>query len=386
MRILEVITLGEIGGAQTVLADIVKGFTDGKRYDVEIDVMTGPGEYLPHLLDQGFEGTVIQTPYLTRKINLFKDFAALFQLMRLCREKKYNLVHCHSSKAAWLGRLAGVFAGVPRICVTVHGVPFRPGISKLARHIYRNIEKLLIPLRAEYVFVSPADMLEMQALGLHPANCKVIPNGRPVPAKPEQGKGLRDLIPVSNEAPIISMIGRLSEQKNPLSCIRVVKKLMEIYPPDLATPYFVLIGDGPLSQETEKAIRQYGLSDYVHLLGPLENASRYLWETDIALLTSNYEACPLVAIEAMATGTPIVASDVGGTGYVVKHGETGYLYSPADEAEAAEYIISLLTDIALRDKMSKKALESYQTNFTVDRMVEEYIDYFGLEKPGVLSS
>jgi len=375
MRILEVITLGEIGGAQTVLLDIIRGCTDG-GYDVEIDVVFGEGEYLPRALHQWFRGNLIQTPFLTRKINFFKDLKAVFFLRNLCKEKKYDLIHCHSSKASWLGRIAALLAGVPRICVTVHGVSFRPGIPSLARSIYKNIERILLPLKCEYIFVSPADKVEMVSMGLDSVKCKVIPNGRPVPSKPK--KGLRHLLPIKDESPIVCTVGRLSEQKNPLSFIRVVKKVIELIPSDLSAPYFVLIGDGPLYQECSQAISIEGLSDYVSLFGSAENAGQYFWDADLAVLTSNYEACPLVAIEAMATGTPVVASDVGGTGYVVKHGETGYLFPLNQEVEAAQYIINLLKNETLREDMGRTALEHYRRDFTVERMVKEYVKYFGL--------
>lgn len=376
VKILELITLGEIGGAQTVLVDLVKGFTDG-GYDVETDVVFGDGDYLPRALEQ-FRGNIIRTPNLTRRINLLKDFKALLQLIKLCREKKYDLVHCHSSKASWLGRLAAILAGIPRICVTVHGVSFRPGISPAARRIYRNIEKILLPLKAEYIFVAPSDMDEMIALGLDPAKCEVIPNGRPVPPRPE--KGLRDLLPIKDGAPIVCMVGRLSEQKNPLSFIRVAKSVIEQYPGDSPAPYFVIVGDGPLHDECSKAIDRAGIADYVFLFGSAQDAGKFFWDADLTVLTSNYEACPLVAIEAMATGTPVIASNVGGTEHVIKHGETGYLFLLNHEQEAAQYVIELLKNKELRESMGRKALECYQSCFTVERMVEEYVKYFGLQK------
>ncbi len=377
MKILEVITLGEIGGAQTVLVDLIKGFSNN-GYNVEIDVAFGEGEYLTNALSDWFRGNVIKIPYLKRKINLFSDFRAFFQLRDLCKKRKYDLVHCHSSKASWLGRLAALSAGVPRTCVTVHGISFRPGISKLARVIYRNIERLVVSLNLEYVFVSSYDLAEMESIGLKRAQCRVIPNGRPVPPKPNMS--LRELLSINNKVPIVCMIGRISEQKNPLSFIRVAKNVIELYPKDLPAPVFVLIGDGPLKEKCKAAIQEANISEFVYLLGSVDNAAKYFWDAEIALLTSNYEACPLVVIEAMAAGTPVVASDVGGTGEIVKHGKTGYLFKLNNESEAAQYINDLLTDTQLHKTIGKTAFEFYQREFTVERMINEYVVHFGLHK------
>lgn len=378
VRILEVITLGETGGAQTVLVDLIRGFSE-RGCQAEIDVVCGPGGYLPQAMYPWFKGHTMQVPWLTRGINLHKDFKALSELKKLCKARKYDVVHCHSSKASWLGRLAASWTGVPRISMTVHGLSFRPGQAPLARQVYKKIEKIALPLASDYIFVSPSDMEEMKSLGLDASKCKLIPNGRPVP--PEPGPGLRELLPAGKDTPVVCMVARLTDVKNPISFVRVAETVIQQYPQDLPGPKFVLIGDGPMFEECQAAVTVAGLKDSVYLLGHKEDAGRYFWDADIVLLTSNYEACPLAVIEALATGTPVVATDVGGTGHVVKHGETGYLYSLGHEDEAAQYIVNLIKHQRLREEMGGKAFEHYQKEFTVERMVDRYVEHFGLCKP-----
>lgn len=378
MKILEVITLGEIGGAQTVLVDLIKGFAQANP-DVEIDVFLGPGEYIPDALRNRFHGNIIQTPFLVRKIAPSKDLRAFIQLFNLCRTAKYDIVHCHSSKAALLGRIAASMAGVPKVYVTVHGLPFCSETSQMARRIYRTIEKALIFMKASYIFVSPADLAEMNSMGLNPAKCRLIPNGRPVPGKPLVG--LRNILPgLTKESDIVCMIGRLAEVKNPLSFIRIAKAVIKKYPETLPAPHFVLIGEGPLRGLCEKTIREAGMSNWVHLPGAIENAGQHLWDSELVVMTSAYEACPLVGIEAMATGTPVVASNVGGMRNVVKHGQTGFLFSLNNEEEAADYIIRLLQDKPLFERLSRDCLTHYQANFKVERMVNAYAKIFGLRE------
>jgi len=377
VRILELITLGEIGGAQTVLVDLLKGFSE-RNYSTEIDVVCGAGNYLPHALSSWFKGNVIQMPCLTRNINPYQDIKTLLKLKKLFEKRRYDIVHCHSSKASWLGRLAASWAGAPRISMTVHGLSFRPGQALLLRKLYKMIEKITLPLASDYIFVSPADMEEMQAIGLKPAKCKLISNGRPVP--PRQQQGLRQLLPIPQEAQVICMVARLARVKNPLVFVRIAKNVIKRYPEGLPKPIFVLVGDGPMLGDCRAAVNAAGLKDYVYLLGHREEAAKYFWDANIALLTSEYEACPLVLIEAMAAGTPVVATDTGGTGYLVKHGETGYLYSLNAEEEAADYVIELLKDQQLKERMSIKALKRYQKEFSVELMIDRYATHFGVAR------
>ncbi len=375
VRILELITLGEIGGAQTVLVDLVKGISD-RGYKVEIDVVFGAGEYLPQALNPWFRGQAAQMPLLGREINLYKDFMTLLQLKKLFREREYDIIHCHSSKASWLGRIAATWAGIPNIYMTVHGTSFHPGTSPLVRKIYKQLEKVVIPFASEYIFVSPNDLEEMKSLGLDASKCRLIPNGRPVPPPP--GEGLRELLAIPEDTPVACMVARLSKVKNPMALVRIAEIVIRQYPRDLLSPKFVLIGDGPMFDQCHSAIRKAGLEDSIYMVGHKEEASQYFWDADVAILTSDYEACPLVAIEAMATGTPVIASNVGGTGHVVSHGQTGYLYSSNNEEEAAQYLLNLLTDKELRVTMGNKALEFYQEEFTMERMVDHYVKLFGL--------
>lgn len=375
MRILEVITLGEIGGAQTVLADIVKGVSS-RGYQVEFDVLCGPGDYLTSELGTSISGRVLQVPWLTRNLNPVKDLIALLKLKQLCKTRKYDIVHCHSSKASWLGRMAGFLSGMPRICITVHGLSFHPGNSNFIRHIYKNIERLVLPLATDYIFVSSKDMGEMKKLGVKPELCSLIPNGRPIPPKP--AFGLRKILSIPETSPVVCMVARLSKVKQPLSLIKIAQLVLQKYSDKTAAPVFVLIGDGPMLNECQNAINNAGLQNSVYLMGEKADASQYFWDSDIAVLTSNYEACPLAVIEAMATGTPVVASDVGGTGDIVIHGETGYLYKPGCEEEAAQRITDIILDKQLREDMGQTALRRYEMNYSVEKMVDQYIDYFGL--------
>lgn len=376
MKILEVITLGEIGGAQTVMVDLLKGIS-AKQDDIVIHVVCGPGDYIKSSLEGQLKGTVFQVSWLVRNINPIKDLCALIKLIILFKKEKYDWIHLHSSKAAWLGRIAAYIAGVPNVCVTVHGLSFRPDVSSWSDKVYKFLEKRIKGLASNYVFVSPRDMKAMLELGFASSKCSLIPNGRPIPFIPPVG--LRDLLLIEPEKPVITMVSRLTEIKNPTAFIRIAEQVQKILPPALVMPCFVLIGGGPLLEQCRQLIFKKNLQKTVLLLGEKEDASQYFWDSDIVMLTSNYEACPLVVIEAMAAGKPVVASNVGGVSSLVDEGVTGYLYDLSDEQKAAQRIIDLLLDKNLRTKMGRDAGERYRSYFTLEKMVKKYSELFGLD-------
>jgi glycosyltransferase involved in cell wall biosynthesis len=376
LRILELITLGETGGAQTVLVDLIKGFVDG-NYDVEIDVVCGPGEYVPKALPPRRRGRVIQVPWLRRNIEPFYDVKALLEIYRLCKNNNYDIVHCHSSKASWLGRIAASWAGMARICMTVHGLSFYAPDSTLLEQVYKKFEGM-VPLAADYVFVSPKDAEEMQLLGLSANKCVLIPNGRPAPPYP--AVGIREILKIPHDSPMVCMIARLAKIKNPLLFIKIAEAVLQKWPANKHAPHFVLIGDGPMLAECREAVIRGNMQGLVHVPGQMDNAGQYFWDADAALLTSDYEACPLAVIEAMAVGTPVVATNVGGTGSVLEHGKTGYLFEQGEAKEAANYLLSLLQNKQQCDEMGKNAVKRYNQYFTVESMVDQYARHFGLQK------
>lgn len=374
LRILQIITSGEIGGAQTVLVDLVKGIC--RDYDVEVDVLVGEGEYLPRALSGLSKVNIIGSPYLTRSINPLKDIKALLEMLSLLKLNQYDLVHCHSSKASWLGRIAGTMSGVKKIIMTVHGLSFFSTDSWIIKQAYSVMEKIAMTMASEYVFVSSYDMQLMKNLGIKESKCSLIYNGRPIPSNPKVG--LRELLPISGSAPIVCMVARLAEIKDPISFIRIAARVLKMYGNDDELPVFIIVGGGQMYDECIETILKLGVENSVYLLGDKDSAGQYFWDAQIAVLTSRYEACPLAVIEAMAVGRPVVASDVGGTGHLIKHNKTGYLYTRGDENKAADYIVRLLKNHVFREEIGIRAREYYEHHFTPDVMTNKYVNLFGL--------
>jgi glycosyltransferase involved in cell wall biosynthesis len=134
--------------------------------------------------------------------------------------------------------------------------------------------------------------------------------------------------------------------------------------------HLLLVGDGPLRHELESLSRSLGLADNIHFLGERADAALLFSSFDVAVLASLHEGLPNTVIEAMAAGSPVVATAVGGVVELIADGETGYLIPPSDPAALAESIAMVLADTKRSASVAGRARDFVRVNFGVNRMVE----------------
>ena len=138
----------------------------------------------------------------------------------------------------------------------------------------------------------------------------------------------------------------------------------------------IFVGEGPeLGPACERA-RELGLGDDVEALGEQEQIVPFLSVSDLSLLPSATEGFGLVALEAMACGTPVVASRVGGLPEVIEHGVSGFLHPPEDVGAMAESSVALLTDAALHERVAKAGCTVARRRFCADAIVPQYEQYY----------
>ena len=138
----------------------------------------------------------------------------------------------------------------------------------------------------------------------------------------------------------------------------------------------LLIGDGPDRPEAADVARRLGVKDRVLFLGKQDSVAELLACADLFLLPSDSESFGLAALEAMASGVPVVGTAVGGLPEVVEHGETGFLAGVGETEQMAEYAVELLSDAARWAAFSQRAREAATTRFGVDVIVPKYEDFY----------
>ena len=166
---------------------------------------------------------------------------------------------------------------------------------------------------------------------------------------------------------MVGWAGRLTAIKRPLDLIRTLRAL-EAQDVDAL---LVLVGDGEDRPEVEALAAELAVADRCRLVGFQKNIRPWYASFDALLLTSANEGTPVVAIEVLAAARPVVATRAGGTGTVVRDGESGYLEPIGDTAALAARLATLARDPALRARMGERGAEDVRARFAVGRMADE---------------
>ncbi len=349
MRVLVLITRGEPGGAQVHVHALLKALRD------RIDFTVGLGEsgYLADALrDLGIEVHVLRT--LRRAVGT-QDAKALSDFRDLIRAHQPHLVHTHSTKAGLLGRLAARLHGVPSLH-TAHAWSFSDG--QPTRRVLAAVppEVLVGCITTRFIVVSDADRAIARRYHVARADrIRVVHNGvEDHPARAE---------PDAPGTPTIVMVARMAAPKDHALLLRALARIHEPW-------RLQLIGDGPDREALEALIDELELGDRVDLLGTRDDVPAVLAAAHVATLVSRQEGFPLVVLEAMRAGLPVVASDVGGVREAVT-ADTGALVRRGDEAGLAAAFERLLTDPERRARQGRAARQSYEARFTARRMVDQ---------------
>lgn len=365
MKVLQIITLSEWGGAQQVCYDLATRL-HGDEFTMEVACAPG-GPLVEKLEKSGIK--VHQIKSLKRDFSPIQDLKCLFQIYSLIRRGKYQIVHCHSTKAGVLGRIAAWLARVPRIYFTVHGWGFyNEQEYGWAQRILILAERLCARFSTKIICVSENDLKQGLARKIAPeGKLLVIRNGVMVENHGRTGK-LRKEIKASEEEVVFGMVARLCAQKNPLLFLEAARQVLE----KNKSCHFVLIGDGPLYEECLEFIAKNSLEGKTHLLGFRGDAGLLYPDFDVFVLSSNFEGLPLTIIEAMFAGLPIVATMVSGVPELVFPERNGFLTLPGNPEDLAQKMLLLAEDAALRKKMGRESREIAESQFMLDRMIEEY--------------
>ncbi len=367
MKIVFLITLSDpIGGAQIHVRDLSQALMSRGH---QVTVLVGnEGLFTAELKRIGITYRLI--PNLIRPVSPLRDWRAIWEIRSAVKELRPDLLTTHSSKAGWLGRIAGRSLGIPTF-FTAHGWAFTEGVPRLQRKIYRLAENFAAPLAARIITVSDFDrnLALKQGVG-DPEKLVAVLNGvldvpRDLWAKP----GI--------DPPRLIMVARFGLQKDHSTLFRALERIRELeWEVDL-------VGDGPLRSQAEKAVREIGLGERIHFLGERQDVSELMSRSQAFLLVTNWEGFPLSILEAMRAKLPVIASDVGGVREAVADGVTGYLVPRGDDKTLAERLSLLLRDNKLRVQMGEAGRSRFESSFTVRHMVERTLAVYDevVDKP-----
>lgn len=376
-KILYIITQSELGGAQKNVLDLARELKD--KYQVIAAIgFSGDGSLFDRLTEAKIP--VIKLKYLRRSAaNPLIDLLGLCEIRRLLKKERPDVLHLHSSKAGVLGSLATCCLPKIKVVYSVHGAVFEASFSPLARKFFLWLEKLTARFKDKIICVSandkklwlkyqaaPDDKLVVIHNGLD-LNKNLLTKDRAREELFNQSASLFEAAKGSGpDLKIVGTIANFYPEKGLPYFIEAANSL--INEQKIKNTIFTIIGEGlerPLLEETIKA---HGLEKSFILAGNINNASQLLPALDIFVLPSVKEGLPYTILEAMAAGSPIVASYVGGIPELIKNEENGWLVLPRNAAMLAAKITSLLQNPALADKFAQAAKQKIQ-EFSLDKMV-----------------
>lgn len=363
-----------MGGCGRHVVDLVTGL-DPDRFDVTLIHGTSRiDDYYRDALPRMAEhARIIPCDDLVRPISPKHELKALREVTRVIREFKPETVHCHSSKAGVIGRmavlLAGRRAGVRRVFYTPHAYSFQaPEFGGRKRTVFVGLERWMSRHATTLTFnVSAGERDAALAERLDdPAKFEVVYNGVadvPVPSRDEARALLGlDTLGVPAGAPVVGVTARLVEQKDPLTAVGVMRRVLAERP----DAHLVMIGDGDLEDAVRATVADAGIEDHVHLLGYRPDAERVVAAFDVYLLSSLYEGMPYSLVEALRAGVPIAATDTTGNDEVVTDGVNGRLFPVGDAESGAKAVLDLLE----HPMPAGRVRGTYLERFTLDRMLE----------------
>jgi glycosyltransferase involved in cell wall biosynthesis len=294
IRLAHIQLLPELWGAQKVMLDILSGL-DRNKYEIFV-ISCSPGPLIEKLHELKIEHIAVNSMH--RSISLW-DFKAFLDLILLFRKYKFDIVHTHSSKPGFLGRIAARLAGVKKVIHTSHGYPFNQMQSFPVRTFYKICEMYAGFFCDKMVFVNHYHRkLAIRQKLISPAKAITIYNGVELPELTSQK--------VNEDRFLIGSTLRFWDSKNPLimikAAIEVCRKKSKID--------FLFLGDGELLAECRQMVISAGLESRISLPGLKRNIYDCLFKMDAFILFSKWEGLPLSILEAMSIGLPIIASDI----------------------------------------------------------------------------
>ncbi|KPJ56683.1 hypothetical protein AMJ49_04210 [Parcubacteria bacterium DG_74_2] len=366
-KILHIITLSEWGGAQRVCYDTVTNLNKEKFL---IEVACKPGGILVEKLKE-LEIKVYPINSFRREISPINDLKTLIFLYWLIKKGKYNIVHCHSTKAGFLGRVAAKLAGVKKIYFTVHGWGFyNEQEYGWAKKLLIVLEKIAALCSTKIIYESERDKDEGLKNKItkenkfliirHGINWKVIVDVAKV----------REKFKIKQEETVFGMVGRLVYPKNPLVFLEAAKIVSRSY----QRVKFILIGGGPLFKKCKSFIRNNKLEDKIFILGEKtpKETREILSSFDVFVLTSEFEGSPITMIEAMFAGLPIIATDIEGVRELVVDGQNGFLVNQNAEKDLVKKMIYFIKNPMEIKKMGKEGQRVVKKQFSLKQMIQSY--------------
>ncbi|MCD6287888.1 MAG: glycosyltransferase family 4 protein [Candidatus Hydrogenedentes bacterium] len=285
--------------------------------------------------------------------------AAVWRLRNIIRDRDIDIVHMHSPHAHTLGCAAATLAG-RGVCIVTRRVDFS------IRKSFVSVLKYKVRVN-HYIAISHAIQNVMVHDGIDPSRISVVHSGidlsrfdtvAPAPLRDELGLG--------PDTKLIGNVAHMADHKGQRYLVAAMPAILEHEP----AAHLVIAGSGELRADLEKQVERLGLGRSVTFLGFRDDVAAIEKAFDVFVMSSHMEGLCTSILDAMACGTPVVATHAGGIPEIVRHEYNGLMVPARDPKSLAEAVVRMLDDRKLAERLAETARNTVIEQFTIDSMVE----------------
>ena len=341
----------EVGGAERHVVDLAVALS---RREYEVTVACSVAGDLYKSLE---EANVTVRSLLDQLVKRRVSAAYARALRRLAKDERFDLVHAHVYASAAAAAIATLGTDVPLVITEHTEAVWRDrGARLVTRWFCRRASRV----------IAVSDAVKRRLVkqdDIPPGKLALIPNA--VPANPDSGSGTPPLRDELRDRPLVGVLARLQPEKGVATFLKAGAHVAKVVP----QACFIVVGDGPLRTELEVLVRRLCIEQNVRFLGFRSDPRALIELLDVLVVPSLTEGAPLVVLEAMAAGVPIVASAVGGIPDQIRHEGEGLLVPPGDPEALGDAVLKLLRDPGLARRMGASGCRKSASVFSHATMV-----------------
>jgi glycosyltransferase involved in cell wall biosynthesis len=372
IRVLRVIARLNMGGPAIHVANLAAGLQTRGYQTTLVAGSLARGEDSMAFVAERLGVKVVDIPDIQREVSVLHDARSALRVAALIRSERPHILHTHTAKAGAIARAAAVLAGgarPPVIVHTFHGHVLKGYFGPARTAFFRRVEQSLARTADALVAVSPEVRDELVELGVAPRErFAVIRLGIPLEERLADETGETDyraLYGIPRASFVVGWVGRMTGVKDTGAVLETVRGVRA----QGVDAVLCMVGDGPDREHLEEQAHELGIAKACYFVGYQEDVAGYYRLFDAFLLPSVNEGTPVSAIEALASGTPVVANRVGGVPDVVRDGVDGFLVDPGDGAVAR--LAELAADAGLRQRMGEAGRTRVVGRYAVTRLVDD---------------
>ncbi len=369
MKIAQVITRLDSGGSPDIVRITCERLAASGH---DVTLISGPLSRVTEKTAaflKTFHGRYVEIPRLKRDVDILSDISALADLRSVFTSGKFDVIHTHTSKAGFLGRIAARLAGCRAVVHTPHGHILYGYFNKPLTALFTRAERFASRYSDMVIALTQLEKNDMARGRICPADkIEVVRQVLELEAYSAPGRGrvaMRSEFGFKAEDMVLGMIGRLETVKGPEYFVEAAFFIAKRWP----AARFIVAGEGSLRKKLEARAVELGLGKRLVFAGWREDVPEILSMLDILVMPSLNEAVGMAAVEAEAAGVPLIASNVGGIPEAVRDGDTAILVEPGEPRAIADIAYLLLDDPEKRRSMGEAGRAWVSGRFSAETMV-----------------